>query len=136
VSATLSVTRKVSHPRFFELRRGRFEVSLDGKEVGSLQTRETTETPLEPGRHIYEIGEGRYSSRNRSFDAAEGEAVNFHCRGATTVPTYVESIVKPDVAISLRRKWVFGDMGRARWSAHQSCWMVFSLVSLKSRGGA
>jgi hypothetical protein len=135
VSATLSVTRKVSYPRFFELRRGRFEISLDGEEVGSLQTQETIETPLEPGRHTLRIREGRYSSRDRSFDAAEGEVVNFHCRGATTVPTYVASVIKPDVAISLRGKYVFGDMGGASWSAYQSCWMVVSLVSLKSSSG-
>jgi hypothetical protein len=104
VSATLNVTRKISYPRFFELRRGRFEISLDGKDVGSLETRETIKTLLDPGHHTLQIRSGRYSSRDRSFDAAEGEVVNFHCRGATTVPTYVASIVKPDVAISLRRQ--------------------------------
>jgi hypothetical protein len=104
VSATLSVTRKVSYPRFFEFQRGRFEISLDGKDVGSLEKRETIGTPLEPGHHSLRIRKGRYSSQDRSFDAAEGEVVNFHCRGATTVPTYLASIVKPDVAISLKRK--------------------------------
>ena len=104
MSATLRLTREVSYPRSFELRRGRFEISLDGKDVGSLENRETIETPLKPGRHTLRIRKGRYSSRDRSFDAAEGEVVNFHCRGATTVPGYVASIVKPDVAISLSRK--------------------------------
>jgi len=104
MSATLRLTREINYPRLFELRRGRFEISLDGKDVGSLENRETVETPLEPGPHTLRIRRGRYSSQDRTFDAAEGEVVNFHCRGATTVPTYVASIVKPDVAIRLRRK--------------------------------
>ena len=103
MSATLSVTRKVSYPRFFEFQRGRFEISLDGKDVGSLENHETIDTPLEPGHHTLRIRKGRYSSRDRSFDAAEGEVVNFNCHGAAIWPTYVVSIVKPDVAISLRR---------------------------------
>lgn len=104
MSATLSVTREVRYPRFIEFRRGRFEISLDGKDVGSLESRETVETVLEPGRHTLRIREGRHSSRDCSFDAAEGEVVHFQCRGASTVPTYVASIIKPDVAIWLRRK--------------------------------
>ena len=104
MSATLRLTREHNYPRFFELRRGRFEISLDGKDVGSLEDRETIDTSLEPGRHTLRIRNGRYSSHDRSFDAAEGEVVNFQCRGATTVPTYVASMVKPDVAIRLRRK--------------------------------
>jgi len=102
VSATLRLTREVGFG--FELRRGRFEVSLDGKDVGSLENRETIDTPLEPGHHVLRIRKGRYSSRDHPFEAVEGEVVNFNCHGATIWPTYVASIVKPDVAISLRRK--------------------------------
>lgn len=107
MSATLRLTREVSYALFgraFELRRGRFEISLDGKDVGSLENHETIDTPLEPGHHTLRIRKGRYSSRDRSFDVAEGEVVNFGCHGAAIWPTYVVSIVKPDVAISLRRK--------------------------------
>lgn len=107
MSATLKLTREVSYHvigRPFELRRGRFEISLDGKNVGSLGNHETVDTPVEPGHHTLRIRNGRYSSRDHSFDAAEGEVVTFNCHGAAIWPTYVVSIVKPDVAISLRRK--------------------------------
>ena len=107
MSATLRLTREVSYDlfgRLFELRRGRFEISLDGNDVGLLENHETLDTPLEPGHHTLRIRKGRYSSRDRSFDAAEGDVVNFNCHGAAIWPTYVASIVKPDVAISLRRE--------------------------------
>jgi hypothetical protein len=101
VTAELRLTREGSG---IELRRGRFEVSLDGKTVGSLERHETIETPLESGQHTLRIQAGRYSSRDRSFDVAESEVVNFRCHGAMMWPRYVASIVKPDLAISLKRE--------------------------------
>jgi hypothetical protein len=102
VSATLRLTREVGFG--FELQRGRFEISVDGKSVGSFENQETFETPLEPGRHTIQIRKGRYSSREHSFDVADGEIVNFRCHGAKIWPTYVASIVIPSLAISLKRE--------------------------------
>jgi hypothetical protein len=102
MSATLKVTREVGFG--FELRRGRFEISVDGKRLGSLENHETVETPLEPGRHTIRIRKGRYSSRDRSFDVADGEIVSFRCHGARIWPTYVASIVVPNLAIALKRE--------------------------------
>jgi hypothetical protein len=101
VSATLRLTREGAG---IELRRGRFEVSVDGKTVGSLERHETLETPLEPGHRTLRIHAGRYSSRDHSFDVADEEVVNFRCHGAMLWPRYVASIVKPDLAISLKRE--------------------------------
>jgi hypothetical protein len=106
VAATLRLTREINYFLFgrpIELRRGRFEIALDGKDVGSLENHETIDLPLEAGHHSLRIRKGRYSSREHSFDAGEGEVVDFRCHGAAIWPTYVVSIVKPDVAISLRR---------------------------------
>jgi hypothetical protein len=102
VSATLRVTREVVFG--IELRRGRFEILVDGKIVGSLEYHETVETPLEPGRHNIRIQKGRYSSRDHSFDVADGEVVNFRCHGARIWPIYVASVVRPKLAISLTRE--------------------------------
>lgn len=103
MSATLRLTRDVgsSAP---ELRRGRFEISVDGKHVGSLANHDTAETQIEPGRHNLVLRKGRYSSRTRTFNAADGEVVNFRCNGARIWPTYVASILKPDLGISLKRE--------------------------------
>jgi hypothetical protein len=100
-SATIRLTRQAAFG--FELRRGTFGVWIDGNDAGSIEWNETTELPIEPGHHTLRIRAGRYSSREASFDVADGDAVNFRCHGAMLWPRYVASIVKPDTAISLTR---------------------------------
>ncbi|HET9080237.1 MAG TPA: hypothetical protein VFO01_06945 [Trebonia sp.] len=99
--ATLRLTRE-GHG--IELRRGRFEISVDGRGVGSLDYRDTVEAPVEPGHHTLRIRAGRYSSRERSFDAADGEMVSFRCHGTMVWPRWAASFVRPDLAISLMRQ--------------------------------
>lgn len=101
MSATLRLTRDVGSAAF-ELRRGRFEISVDGKPVGSLANHETVETQIEPGRHNLVLRKGRYSSRTRTFDAADGDVVSFRCNGARIWPTYLASLLRPSLGISLR----------------------------------
>ena len=101
MSATLRLTREGFG---IELRRGTFDVMVDGQSVGSSKWHETVEVPVEPGQHTLRIRAGRYSSPERSFDAADGEIINFRCHGAMIWPLYVASIVKPDLAISLKRE--------------------------------
>jgi hypothetical protein len=99
--ATLRLTRQAFG---IELRRGTFGIWLDGKDVGSIEWDQTIEIPVEPGRHTLKIRRGRYSSLERSFDATDADVVNFRCHGAMVWPRFVASIVKPDIAISLRRE--------------------------------
>jgi hypothetical protein len=101
VSGTLKLTREGVG---IELRRGRFETWVDDQSAGSLEPHETVEIPVEPGDHTLRIRAGRYSSPNHSFDVADGEVVNFQVHGAMIWPRYVASIVKPDLAISLKRQ--------------------------------
>lgn len=103
MSATLRVTREVGFG--IELRRGRFDVSVDATGVGSLEEdHQTVETQLEPGHHSVRVRKGRYSSRDQSFDIADGEVVDFRCHGTRIWPRYVASIVVPNLAISLSRE--------------------------------
>jgi hypothetical protein len=102
MSATVRLTRNVGSAAF-ELRRGQFDIVVDGKPVGSLSNHAVVETPVEPGRHNLVVRKGRYSSRTMTFDADDGDAIDFRCNGARIWPTYVASIIKPDLAISLRR---------------------------------
>jgi hypothetical protein len=113
VTAALRLTREGAG---IELRRGQFEISVDGKSVGSIKYGETVETPLEPGRHILRLRVGRYSSRDRSFDATDGEIVSFRCHGAMMWPRYVTSLVIPDLAISLGQQsgGIQGETGGTR----------------------
>jgi hypothetical protein len=102
MSATLILTRK--HP-LMELRRGPFEIELDGNSVGSInKLQETVEIPVEPGHHTLRIRTGRYSSPERRFDVADGELVNFRTRGPLVWPVFVASIVAPNLGISLKRE--------------------------------
>ncbi len=101
MSAMLHLTREAFG---IELRRGTFEILVDGATVGSIKRHETVETPLEPGHHTLRLRSGRYSSGDHSFELADGEVVNFRGHGAMVWPRYVASIVKPDLAISLRRE--------------------------------
>ncbi len=102
MSATLRLTRR--HPGI-ELRRGPFEIELDGKSAGSIaKLHDTVEVPVEPGHHTLRIRYGRFSSPDRSFDLAEGEAVNFRTRGPLVWPAYVASLLKPDLGLWLKRE--------------------------------
>jgi PEGA domain len=100
VAATLKLTRDGLG---VELRRGTFGISVDGQNAGSIDWHQPVELPLEAGRHTLRLRAGRYSSLDRSFDVADGDTVSFRCHGAMIWPRYVASIVKPDLAISLKR---------------------------------
>jgi hypothetical protein len=102
MSATLRLTRKVSFA--IELRRGRFDVSVDGDSIGSIDNDETVEAPLEPGHHTLRVRHGRYSSRELSFDVSDGEVAAFRCHGANLWPIYVASMILPNLAIALKRE--------------------------------
>jgi hypothetical protein len=100
MSATLSLTRET--PFSFELRRGVFDIWVDGRTLGTIEIHKTAEVPLEPGHHTLQIRHGRYSSRSESFDVPDGDVVSFQCHGALVWPTWLASFFKPDLAISLK----------------------------------
>ena len=102
MSATLRLTRQ--HP-LIELRRGPFEVESDGRRIGSIEkTNETLEIPVQPGHHTLRIRSGRFSSKDFPFDVADGEVLNLRTHGPLVWLLYVASIVKPDLAPTLRRE--------------------------------
>ena len=59
MAATLKLTREGVG---MELRRGTFDVLIDGDSVGSINWHDTVEVPVESGRHKIRIRAGRYSS--------------------------------------------------------------------------
>ena len=100
MSATLRLTRDGIG---IELRRGRFDVCVDGGSVGQINWQEPLELPVQPGRHTLQIRAGRYSSRDLSFEARDGETLAFRCHGTMIWIRFLASLVKPDLAITLRR---------------------------------
>ena len=101
MSAILRLTRQGFG---IELRRGPFEITLDGVAIATIERGDTIEAPIEPGHHILQLRAGRYSSRPRTLDSVEGQVVRFRCHGAMIWPRYVVSMVRPDLAISLRQE--------------------------------
>jgi hypothetical protein len=101
MATTLQLVREGS---IMELRRGPFRVVLDGNDVGSIESHQTIEVPIEAGRHTLQVKAGRYTSPPRPFDTADGEIVNFRCYGGRIWPVYLASIVKPDLALMLKQQ--------------------------------
>ena len=101
MSATLKLTHKTIG---VEIRRGTYDVVLDGESVGSLEMNDTFETPVEPGRHTLQVRNGRNSSRTKTFDAAEGEIASFRCSGKSILPIFLLSFAVPSLALTLRRE--------------------------------
>lgn len=106
--ATLKVTHKAIGA---EVRRGAYDVVLDGERVGSVEMNHTFETPIDPGRHSLRVRNGRNSSRTKDFDAAEGETLAFRCSGKGRLPipgvgavAFLLSFPFPSLALSLHRE--------------------------------
>jgi hypothetical protein len=101
----MTATLKLTHRTIgVEVRRGPYDVVLDGERVGSVELNDTFEAPIEPGRHTLQVRDGRNSSRAETFDAAEGEIASFRCGGKRILPIFLLSFVVPSLALSLRRE--------------------------------
>jgi hypothetical protein len=101
MSATLKLSRKTIG---VEVRRGTFDVLVDGNRVGSVALHNTFEMPVEPGRHTLQVRKGRDSSRVQTFDTADGEIVAFRCSGKRFLPIFLASFLVPSLALSLSRE--------------------------------
>ena len=101
----MPATLKVAHKAIgVEVRRGTYDVVVDGTRAGSVELNGTFEMPVEAGHHTLQMRSGRNSSRTATFDAAEGQVVAFRCSGKSILPIFLLSFVVPSLAISLRRE--------------------------------
>jgi len=72
MTATLKMTHKAIG---VEVRRGTYEIVVDGQRAGSLEMNDTIEIPAEPGRHTLHLRLAENSSRTQTFEAAESQTV-------------------------------------------------------------
>lgn len=102
----MPATLKVRHEAIgVEVRRGTYDIVVDGNRTGSVELHGTFETPVERGRHTLQIRNGRRnSSRTATFDADEDQVIAFRCSGKNILPVFLLSFVVPSLAISLRRE--------------------------------
>jgi hypothetical protein len=101
MAATLRLVHKTIG---VEVRRGTYDVVLDGERVGSLKLDDPIEIPVKPGRHTLQVRNGRNSSATKTFDVAEGATASFRCGGKRILPVFLLSFVVPSLALSLRRE--------------------------------
>jgi hypothetical protein len=101
MSATLKVTHKAIG---VEVRRGPYDVEVDGKRAGSVAMNDTVELPVEIGRHTLKLRSGRNSSRTQTFVATEGQTIAFRCTGKSFLPVFLASFIVPNLALQLRRE--------------------------------
>jgi hypothetical protein len=103
--STMAATLRVTHKAIgVEVRRGTYDVVVDGNHAGSVEMNDTIEIPIEPGRHTLQVRNGRNSSRTTTFDAADGDIVAFRCTGKSILPIFLASFVVPSLALSLVRQ--------------------------------
>lgn len=101
----MATTLRVTHKTIgVEVRRGTYEVVLDGEDAGPLELNDSIEVPVEPGPHTLQVRSGRNSSQTKTFEAAEGETVAFRCSGKSILPIFLLSFVVPRLALSLHRE--------------------------------
>jgi hypothetical protein len=101
MSATLTLTHKTIGA---EVRRGIYDVVLDGERVGSVEMNDTFEMSLEPGRHTLQVRNGRNSSRTKTFDTTDDETIAFRCSGKSILPIFLLSFIVPSLALTLKRE--------------------------------
>ena len=99
MAATLKLTHKAIG---VEVRRGTYDIVVDGQRAGSLEMNDTIEIPIGAGHHTLEVRNGRNLSRTLGVDAAEGQVVAFRCTGKRFLPIFLLSFVVPRLALSLR----------------------------------
>jgi hypothetical protein len=70
----MPATLKVRHEAIgVEVRRGTYDVVVDGTRIGSVELHGTLEALVEPGPHTVQIRNGRRnSSRTATFEADDG----------------------------------------------------------------
>jgi len=101
MSATLTLTHKAIGA---EVRRGTYDIVVDGQSAGSLEMNATIAIPVQPGRHTVQVRNGRNSSRTETFDAAESETAAFRCTGKRFLPIFLASFMAPSLALTLKRQ--------------------------------
>ena|SRR5579871_2861386 len=101
MAATLKLTHKAIGA---EVRRNPYDILVDGQRAGSVRMNDSTQIPIEPGRHTLQVRDGRKSSSTATFDADEGETVAFRCTGKRFVLLFLASFVIPSLALVLKRE--------------------------------
>lgn len=81
-----------------------WDVILDGVIAGTVDSEQTVEFAVEPGRHTLRIRGGWHVSRERTFEAENDVIVRFWCYPVLLWPVFLVSLIKHDLSITLRQE--------------------------------
>ena len=100
----MTATLKVVHKAIgIEVRRGAYDILVDGVSVGNVKMNHTTSVPIDPGRHTLQVRHRRSSSRPVAIQAAESQTLVYRCTGKSFLPVFLLSFVMPSLALQVRR---------------------------------
>jgi hypothetical protein len=100
-TATLTLSRKwgglIDRTR-------KYEITIDGQNVGEIGGGETVKLPLDPGTHTLQLQAfGSFGSRRKSFEVGRDDYVSFWCRAPLIWPMMVPPIFNHNLWITLRQ---------------------------------
>ncbi len=73
----------------------KWQVLIDGADVGTLAINQTVELPVGPGQHTLRLKTpGRLMSPERSFEIAEGEQIRFSCHSQFLWPLMLAALLR------------------------------------------
>lgn len=76
---------------------------VDGKRAGSFEIHDAFEAEIEPGFHTVKVRDGRFSSRELSFQVTDGQRISFNCHGRRISPIFLASFIVPSLGLNLTR---------------------------------
>lgn len=101
----MSATLRLRHHAIgVEVRRGTYQVLVDGKPAGSVEMNKSIEIALDAGQHTLQVRDGRKSSRIKPFDLTGDEVASFRCGGKSILPRFLLSFAVPSLALTLTRE--------------------------------
>jgi len=100
----MTATLKLTHSSIgVEVRRGVYDIIIDGQPSGAVAMNNTIEIPVAPGSHTLQIRNGRNSSRATNIEMGEGQIIEYRCTGKSFLPIFLASFFVPSLALLLRR---------------------------------
>ena len=100
----MTATLKVVHKAIgVEVRRGAYDILVDGVSVGNVTMNHSTSVSIDPGRHTVQVRHRRASSRSVSFEAIDRQTIAYRCTGKSFLPVFLLSFVIRSLALQLRR---------------------------------
>ena len=100
----MTATLRMTHTAIgVEVRRGTYEVFIDGHPAGLVEMNASIDFAIDAGRHTVQVRSGRNASRVTPFTVDDGHRVDYRCTGKSFLPVFVASFFVPGWALHIRQ---------------------------------